>query len=196
MGSTLKIIIVFLSVFYSSSGATSFLEQALERKNRSPLFQKIFINHYLKKAQVNYQESIEILSENELREHLELSTFGRVLYTYLSSPQTNKDERKIASKTLHGDFHALTRLEFSRMRDRISFYYDSSSFDERIYAVTLRFASRYRALVSNLAANQMSVDDFRFEESRLLEGIYSLELEPSTQEIIQDLLFIEFQVRG
>ena len=195
MASISKLTIISFFIVYGSSQAFGFLDQALVRKSRSPQFQRIFVNYYLAKAQESYEEFVSSLSEKEFREHLELSTFGRLLYTYLANTQLGI-KHDSALENLQGYFKSLTRLEFARMKNRISFYYDSGSFDERIYAVTLQYASRYQVLMSNLVQKNMSVEDFRFEESRLLEGIQSLDLDPSTQEIIQDLLFIEFQLKG
>jgi len=188
--------ILLFCLLIQSPGAASFLEQAVLREDRSVTFQRIFITHYLEKARKKYSRFLQESNEKDFQAHLQISTFGRALYQYLSDAESSHPAQKGQLKWVQKNYASLANQEFSRMKERISSYYDSGSFDHRIYAVTLRFAMQYQALVTRLAKKEISAQNFRFQEGRLLEGIGSLELDSSTHDVIRDLLFIEFQLKG
>ncbi|MBT3786124.1 hypothetical protein HOF92_14210 [bacterium] len=178
----------------SSIQAEGFLQKAAMREARSKNFQRIFVLFYLEKSRRIYTEFVTKSSVKDFKNHLELSYFGNALLQFLSSSMHVSPSRFENTAWVRKNYLWLLNREFERMRKSLSGYFDSTSYEPRIYAITLRFAQEYRRLAGRLALGEISRESFRFQEGRLLEGVGSLDLNRHTSEAMRDLLFIEFQL--
>ncbi|MBW7875490.1 MAG: hypothetical protein H3C47_05850 [Candidatus Cloacimonetes bacterium] len=183
----IHLILVLMLSFSLEAG--SLMDKMIAMESASPAVKRLYLQNKLRHVSEKYMQWLSGISEEEFMAHLRVSYFGSILYAYLG--QNMLDPSQVSVRSIYMD---LIARQFAQMRNTLSEYTKSSVYDPGIFARVKPYIDAYSREFEAMMKGNHTVAAFQMKEQEITQSLMQAAMDPLTREMLQILVFLEFQV--
>lgn len=169
--------------------ADSLMDKMISMDSASPTVQRLYLQNKLRHVSDKYMQWLAGISEEEFMAHLRVSYFGSVLYAYLG--QNMMDPSRVSVRSIYMD---LIARQFAQMRSTLNEYAKSPVYDAGIFKMVKPYVDAYSKEFEAMMKGTNTVATFQVKEQEITAALLQSATNPLTREMLQILVFLEFQV--
>lgn len=169
--------------------ARTLMDKMGSLKSASPTVHRVYLHSKLRHVSQKYLAWLQSVSDNEFIAHLRISYFGSMLVGELS----HRSEEPTVS-AIRDTYYDLVSAQFEKMRETITAYSQSTTYNAAIYEQVRPYIEAYKTEFSHMTEGRIPLEEFQRREQEITRQLMLSELNPLAREMLQILVFLEFQV--